>query len=69
MDIQFVCQSLLVVQLVFTFFYAVHGDFHDRKKQAAQGFFGFLMTCLVIALMSLVYYGAGAFSQFLPAIQ
>lgn len=61
-----ICQWLLVVMLVGTFFTCLRSDFYGRDAKAPGGFTGAVSTILVMMLLTLIYWQAGAFSQILP---
>jgi len=56
------CQWLIVVNLLVSFMYAVYIDIHGRKSKEPLGFKGFVGSCVSVALIALVVFGAGGFS-------
>lgn len=59
---QVICQWVLVVQLVAMFFGGVYTDFYGIDGGEPHGFSGFVITCLVMALLAGTIWGAGGFS-------
>ena len=60
---QIVCQWLVVLLLVASFFANTYVDFNGRKEKEPAGFLGFVTTCLAVSLVAAVYWGAGLFGS------
>ncbi len=63
--IQWVCQWLVVLWMLFVFLVSVYGDFNDRPAKKANGMFGFCAGAVIIGLILCILKGAGAFSEIL----
>jgi len=62
---QLFCQWIALLLVVAQFIASVHSDFRGRTAKEPGDFSGFLVTCVVIAVVALVHYGAGAFTLIL----
>jgi len=57
------CQVTLMVLLGVSALQLLYRDVNGRKAAPPQGFSGVVVTLLLTALVALIYYKAGAFSE------
>jgi hypothetical protein len=58
---QIICQWLVVIQIVGSFFAMVHMDFHGRQSKEPAGFHGFIGSCVGTVILAATIWGAGGF--------
>lgn len=58
-----ICQYVIAIQLVFSLFSSLHMDFYGRKAKEPFGFYGAVMTLVIMALVAWIYITAGVFSE------
>lgn len=58
----FYCQIGLIVLLFGSFMATVKVDFNGRQAKPAEGFSGFISTCISFILYFALSFGAGSFS-------
>jgi len=59
---QMFCQLMILVFIGLVYFSAVYIDFHGTGGGPPLGFYGFIISCILLAAMTAVAYGAGSFS-------
>lgn len=57
------CQILLLIISVIGFFGTLSTDFHGRTARQPYGFTGAVWTLILFAIGTVIYIGAGAFSE------
>lgn len=59
---QMFCQLIILAFIATVYFVAVYNDFHGAESRPPLGFYGFIISCILLAAMIAVAYGAGSFS-------
>lgn len=60
------CQIILTALLTVGFFATLHRDVNGRKSLEPSGFSGIVATIVVNALVILMFWKAGLFSELIP---
>ncbi len=60
---ELICQYVVLGSVVLQFFMLTYIDINGRVAKEPAGFGGFIGTCVAVALITALYYGAGAFDK------
>jgi hypothetical protein len=66
MVMQLFCQILMVVQLIAALLRGLWIDLHGRRESEPEGFVGVVVSLVMIVLVTLVWWKAGALSLLIP---